>query len=92
MNVARSALNNFFKICGNVDINLYEEITRRLSISPSTATVCKNKGRKCCVRITEVLTPYYFVSSQLSVVFAVFTYVKLSTLLKLRILKLAQIK
>ena len=28
MNVARSALNNFLKICGNVDINLYEEITR----------------------------------------------------------------
>ena len=28
MNVARSALNSFLKICGNVDINLYEEITR----------------------------------------------------------------
>ena len=28
MNVARSALNNFLKICGNVDLNSYEEITR----------------------------------------------------------------
>ena len=59
MNVARSAsINNFLKICGNVDINLYEEITRFMKgvfqSSPALPGYAETWDVNC-VRIPEVL-------------------------------------
>ena len=76
MNVARSALNNFLKICGNVDINLYEEITRFMKgVFQSSPALPRYAETWDVNDLKSFNSQYYFVSNHLSVVYAVFTYI-----------------